>query len=855
VSFVVRLLAADLLTAVTLSFIGGIGLSSLLLLPSSPLVALISATIIAALTLYLQRRTFAAHVSLLGLFLLLGILHGSIADRPPSSPGHIFNLIEEKREAVVIATLISMPTDDGETGRATVEPESIRFADSPDFQATEGKILVRMLEPWPDSIVPGTMLALRLNLQRPSRFNTPGTFDYPAHLARLGIRVTGYLSSSAHIDKVATSPSLLHQLRFFPEQLRHTIGAAFDDFVPAPLNGMYRALVIGDQTQVDDATRNLFRDSGVMHILSISGLHFAIIATMLYMLSFWLLRRSTWLILHANVRKIAMLACLPILLFYALLAGMNVPVLRSLVMSCIAIVALCTDRRKSISTLLAAAALLILLVQPQALFTASFQLSFAAVASIALTAPALRRLTGSRKDQEAAHRPHVRRFLRWVAAALLVSVAATLGTAPLLLYHFNHLSLIAPLTNLLVEPLICLWSLPCALLAGLALPIAPDLAAALLHLGAPGLTISLEIMELFTRLPHSSIWLPTPRLGLIFAYYAALLLLVCQWRKNRALFVASAALLAGSSFLFILPPYELTKRFKKDLTVSFLDVGQGSATLLEFPGGYRVLVDGGGSSASSRTVGETVIAPFLWHKGITRLDHIIVTHPDSDHYNGLPFILERFSPPVLWTNHLATNNDQPYAQLLEQARRRQIQVSLPTKGERLEIGRGRLTCIRNLSTGSGTRPDKGEKRNDLGLVIQARLGNFALLFPGDIGKSIERELTDMDEDLAATILLSPHHGSKSSNSRTFLAAVAPEYLIVSAGGSQSAHFPHPQLELQCRELGITMMTTSRDGTIVTAADGNQFTIATSRKPGSDRHTTRQSGTEQEAMSKVAGSPP
>nr|WP_275888850.1 DNA internalization-related competence protein ComEC/Rec2 [Desulfoprunum benzoelyticum] len=802
-------------------------------IPPSPLAVLTGATMVVTLTFYLRRRTFAAHLSLLNLFLLLGVLHGIIANRSPSSPDHIFNLIEERREAVVIATLVSMPTYTDGTGRATVELESIRFADRPDFQRAEGKVLVRIMEPWPDFTVPGTMLALRLNLQRPSRFNTPGTFNYPAHLARQGIRVTGHLSSSAYITRIPASTKLLHQLRFFPERLRHTIGAAFDDFVPAPLNGIYRALVIGDQTQVDDATRNLFRDSGVMHILSISGLHFAIIATILYMLIFWLLRRSTWLILRANVRKTAMLACLPILLFYAFLAGMNIPVLRSLVMSCIAIVALCTDRRKSISTLLAVAALLILLVRPQALFTASFQLSFAAVAFIALTAPALRRLTGGKQDQESASSLYFQRFLHWVAAALLVSVAATLGTAPLLLYHFNHLSLIAPLTNLLVEPLICLWSLPCALLACLALPVSPDLASTLLHLGAPGLTISLKSMELFTQLPHSSAWLPTPRIWLIFVYYTAFLLLICHWRKNRTLFIAAVAFFTSISFLFIFPPYELTKRFKKDLTVSFLDVGQGSATLLEFPGGYRVLIDGGGSSASSRTVGETVIAPFLWHKGIARLDHIVVTHPDSDHYNGLPFVLERFSPAVLWTNSLAAN-DRPYAQLLEQARRQRMQVSMPTRGERLEIGRGRLKCIRNLSAGSGARPHTGVNRNDSGLVIQARLGRIALLFPGDISQSIERRLTDTDEDLAATILLSPHHGSKTSNSQTFLAAVAPEYLIVSASSRRSAHFPHPRLERQCEDLGITMMTTGRDGTIITVTDGNRFTIATSREPGSDR---------------------
>lgn len=853
-TFIAHLLSSYLLTTVILGFTGGIGLSALLPIQSSLLVALITGTMIGTLVLYLRHRTCAAHLSLLNLFLLLGVLHGISADRPPSSPDHIFNLIQDKREAIVIATLTSMATYDRTTGQATVELESVRFADQPQFQAAEGRVLVRTMEPWPDFTVPGTVLALRLTLQRPSRFNTPGTFNYPAHLARQGIRVTGYLSSAAYISRIQAPQPFLHRLRFMPERLRRQIGTAIDDSIPAPLNGIYRALVIGDQTRVDDATRNLFRDSGTMHILSISGLHFAIIATMLFGLTFWLLRRSTRLILHTNVRKTAMLACLPPLLFYAFLAGMNVPVLRSLVMSCIAIVALCTDRRKSISTLLAAAALLILLIQPQALFTASFQLSFAAVASIALTTPAVRRLTGGNKDQGSAARSYLHRFRRWLAAALLVSVAATLGTAPLLLYHFNHLSLIAPLTNLLVEPLICLWSLPLALLSCLALPIAPDLAAALLRIGAPGLTLSLETMNIFTLLPCSGAWLPTPSIWLIFSYYAVLLLLLCHRRKNSTLFIAAAAVFACILVLFILPPYELTKRFKKDLTVSFLDVGQGSATLLEFPGGYRVLIDGGGSSSSSRTVGETVIAPFLWHKGITRLDHIVVTHPDSDHYNGLPFILERFSPAVFWTNSLAAH-DRPYAELLEQARRQRLQVRMPTEGERFGIGRGRLRCIRNLSAGSGERPGKGEQRNDSGLVIQARLGRFALLFPGDIGRSIERGLTDMNEDLAATILLAPHHGSKTSNSQTFLAAVAPEYLIVSAGSRQPGHFPHPGLERQCEELGITMLTTGRDGTIVTATDGSRFTVSTSRNISDDRRAAGQNGTEQAVKSRVAESPP
>jgi len=290
-------------------------------------------------------------------------------------------------------------------------------------------------------------------------------------------------------------------------------------------------------------------------------------------------------------------------------------------------------------------------------------------------------------------------------------------------------------------------------------------------------------------------------------------------------------LFACTVLLLVFPPYELTKKLKKELIVTFLDVGQGSATLLEFPGGYRILIDGGGSSFSARTVGETVIAPFLWQKGITSLDQIIVTHPDADHYNGIPFLIRHFSPRLLWTN-TRSGHDRFYQELLAEAERLGVQVFVPDAGEQVgSQDKGVLRCLSNLAEEAGSK-GRGEEGagNDRGLVLQAMMGDFSILFPGDISLSGERQLIE-NEDAASTMLLSPHHGSKTSNSQDFLSAVHPRFMLVSASQGRSMFFPHPGLERQCSSLGISMLTTARSGTITAVTDGSHLRLSGYKRPG------------------------
>ncbi len=820
----ISLLSDFLLTAVTISFILGIGLSCRIEAPLGLFASLTALSCLVLLVCFFCHQRKSVLFALLLTFILLGILHGNLANRPPVNPSHIYNIIKEKREAVVIGNLASMVNYDGETSQALITLQAVRFVESPDFLTATGTITVRMKDQWPTDILPGMRLTARADLQRPSGFRTPGSFDYPASLARQDIWITGFIRSPAFLHRIEHSPSFFHSLRFFPEYLRHTIGVAIDKTVTLPLQGVYRALLIGDQTKVDDQTRALFRDSGCMHILSISGLHFAIIGSLLFFVVYWLLRRSEWLILHYNVRKIALFTCLPPLCFYAMLAGMNIPVFRSLIMSCTAILALCTDRRKSIAALLSFAALLILLVNPQSLFTISFQLSFAAIAAIALATPGLA-LFLKRPQKQKNKLPHLLRLRIWFLTALAVSVAATLGTAPLLLMNFNQLSLVGPLANLVVEPLICLWSLPLALLSCLTMPFSAKTTALLLQVGAPGLELSLKSMELFNALPLSSLWLATPHPLLVTAYYISLLYLVWSIYRKRAVPYRVALIFCLILFLFVASPAELAKKLKRDLTVTFLDVGQGSATLVEFPGGYRLLIDGGGATSSARGVGESVIAPFLWQKGITSIDQVIITHPDADHYNGIPFIIKHFSPSLLWTNTI-TGHDRFYSAFIEEAIQEGVLVILPEAGMRLPIqNKAGIRCFVNWGIDTGREGKAGPKKsNDSGLIVQARFDDFSVFFPGDISIAAEEELLKMGDNPISPILLAPHHGSKTSNSPAFLRTVQPRYLIVSAGRSGSRYFPHPGLEDLCNRHGITLLTTARSGTIEVVTDGKQFSL-------------------------------
>ncbi len=826
-------LSYHLLSSISLSFIIGIASTPILQhlhLSTSIVVILLSCLFVLATVLHLFKKDLSLFFLLLCLFFGIGILHAHLQSMPPADKNHIWNRITGKQEGVIIGTLLSMPGYDGKTTKIRISTKYLRLHDQDKLTPVTGDILLRIEGVWSEQFLPGNSLVIRADLKRPTGYNSPGSFDYSQYLARQDIWVTGFIRSPLFIKELSETTSLLHKLRFFPERIRVAIGREIDNRVSSELSSLYRAILLGDRSGVSEKALEQFKASGAMHILAISGIHMSVIGGLLFGLFYRILSLSETLLLKFNVKKSAALFCLPVLILYSMIAGFNPPVVRSVIMSTVVITGICIDRKKSAGELFFFAAFLILTFSPLQLFSASFQLSFTAVAAILFILPSLKKLlTGTTEDES--EQTVLRKIINWLLAGLLISTVATLATAPLSLYYFNRISLIGPITNLFLEPLICLWALSSGVIAIPFLFLFPPIGDFFLNLGSCGLDLALQLVSFFSSFHGSDLRLPTPSLLHIFFYYFLFLLLAFQaGQKNWISSGCFGLCLVVVSVLFYNPETFSITRNSRPFTLSFLDVGQGSSTFIEYPSGYRVLVDGGGSSyLKTTTVGERVIAPYLWQRGISHIDEIIVTHPDADHYNGLPFIANHFTPSGIWLNSLVSQNPF-FKQFQKHIEERGIMTRLGKEGLELRRHPELLHCIANSSSWSepGAFQDSRKGGNN-GLILRACANNLCLLLPGDISKQTERILVKKETSLRSNFLLSPHHGSATSNSERFLQAVQPDYMIVSAGKNKTDTFPHPGLSSLCDLNNIKILQTAQYGTIEIVATIEEYKIYGYRK--------------------------
>ena len=776
-------------------------------IPASPILLLLPPLIFLAGAVRYKRFPFRPLCILLALFCSAAILSDHTS-RPPGQGDDLYNTITAPADRIVTGTLAEMPAYDGESTRITLQTRTMTEPETGDTFAVTGKLLLRLSFPWPQEILPGDLVALRATLIRPNRYKTAGSFDYPAFLATRGIWVIGFVRSPVQLIGIEQDQTISHKVRYLPEKVRNTIGRFLDDRIQDNAHrGMYRALLLGDRSQIPDYLDEWYKGSGLSHILAISGLHLSLIGTLFFLLFYYLLRRSEYLTLRLPVKKTALVLCLPILIAYTFLAGLNAPSLRACLMASIGCLAFCSNRRKSPLPLVSGVALILLIAEPQQLYSASFQLSFSAVLAIFLILPALRILISGLSDQDNGFRSIPHTASRLVVASLLVSTAATLGTAPILLYHFHRFPLAGPIANLIVEPLICLWALPCGFLALPLIPWSPRLATMLLEVGGSGIDLANQIAAWVCSLPGGNLWLPSPSLSLIALYYCTLLLALgstgSRWLIRTLISLCFILVLAR----LLAPGIFTDNSGPEGIRVTFIDVGQGSATLVELSGGRTLLIDGGASSSKS-AIGERVIAPLLWTKGFTRLDGIIITHPDSDHYNGIPFLVEHFSPGFLWT---ATHNDSEagYGRLLALCQKRGVKIIVPEDGELLQFGRTHIRCLANTLA---AYPATTSSNN--GLVLRLQHKGLSILFPGDIEHATEQKLIDGLSLEPSDILLAAHHGSATSNSIPFLESIRPKAIIVSAGQSRKKIYPGQHLEHYGVENSIPLYTTHSDGSMV-----------------------------------------
>ena len=264
-----------------------------------------------------------------------------------------------------------------------------------------------------------------------------------------------------------------------------------------------------------------------------------------------------------------------------------------------------------------------------------------------------------------------------------------------------------------------------------------------------------------------------------------------------------------------------------DFRISVIDVGHGGASLLELPRGHTILIDGGGFADNSAfDVGERIIAPFLWRKKIRTIDTMILSHPNSDHLNGLIYIAEHFNVKKLLTNN-ETRDTVGYRQLMEVVSEHDISLPAYAEMERFK----RINGV-NLSFLYPPRDflerrktDKWRNSNNNSLVVKASFESTSFLFPGDIMAAAEEELVRLaGNELTATVLVAPHHGSRSSSSESFLSAVKPEVVIISSSHNRRFNFPHPAVVKRYENRGCTIYRTEINGAVHMATDGRHLEI-------------------------------
>jgi competence protein ComEC len=262
--------------------------------------------------------------------------------------------------------------------------------------------------------------------------------------------------------------------------------------------------------------------------------------------------------------------------------------------------------------------------------------------------------------------------------------------------------------------------------------------------------------------------------------------------------------------------------------VTFLDVGQGNAALVRFPGGKKMLIDGGGFGSGDFDVGKAVVAPFLWHNKIGKVDYLVLSHPEADHMNGLRFIAKEFQPEEFWHNEDQVET-QTFQELMGIIKSGNIKEMLPADLKEGVKNNGALVEILHPMSGgpADSGGGNGSRLNNHSLVLRITFAGKSFLFPGDLEKEGEKEmLANTEGEIRSHVLLAPHHGSKTSSSKAFLERVRPELCVVSAGKGVWRNFPHPTVEERLLEMGCRVLTTSKSGAVTIRISENDFEVET-----------------------------
>lgn len=675
----------------------------------------------------------------------------------------------------------------------------------------------------------GSIIKITGKLSAFERASNPGQFSAAEFYQ---ILKTDYRLYNAEILAFSTEYSNYRETLY---QIKKILALTLDEYFSPENASILRTMLLGERSQADAEIKALYQRNGIVHILTISGLHISIIG-----LTFYKLLRKVALPVY-----IAAPAAVIIMYSYGVMTEMGASSIRAIVMFSLRMAAGLLKRTYDLLTALAVAALLLLIDQPLYLFHSGFLFSFLAVLAIGLFIPVMNSQTaeGNKKpppDTAGRRRGLINRLtfvrqrlkrkyplLKYFSPLTKLKNAALSGFListfhlPVYFTFYYEFPLYSILLNLIVIPLMSLLMISgiMTMLFGLIFIPAAKITAVISNLI---LAFYERACLFFDELPYNRLILGKPDIWQLLIFIGIIILLLFIYKKIKQP-VRYAIYLTGIIILLI--------RFPGDLTITFLDVGQGDGIFIATPDRRHFLIDGGSTSVTK--VGEYRILPFLKSQGVARLDAWLISHPDLDHYSAFPELVDKIGRGGVKISSLilpdidAESKNENYLYLVDIAKEAEIAVMYIGQGQSVTFGKRDEITLYCLHPISGSYwPPKDTNAYSVNLLLE--YGGFSLLLTGDVEGLGERELKRYIEENGVaydtTILKVSHHGSRNSTDEAFLNLTNPTYAVISAGRNNLYGHPHRELLERLANAGAVTYITFESGAVTVKTDGNRMKI-------------------------------
>ena len=644
----------------------------------------------------------------------------------------------------------------------------------------------------------GRSVGASVTFRRPARYLNEGVADFERDLALSGMTLFGSVKSGLLVDILEDGSGIEETAASVRRHVRRSVErwVARHGAISA---GIVTAVLIGDRTGLPDEIRLRLQAAGTYHVIAISGGNIAILAG---------LTLAIFLVCGVSGRPAALMT-LCVLVAYAGVVTGGASVWRATLMAVLYLGARILDHHSPPWQALAVAVTLGVCVRPLDVRDAGFILTCGATA--ALLASATRVAPATRRH----------RVRRWLMASLAASFAVEIALLPVSAWTFSRVTSAGLLLNLVAVPLMAvvqIGGIAVSCLDGIGALASP--AGWIAHAAASGLVDSARLVELA---PWLAARVPPPSLVLIAAYYLGLAVALIGHGISRAcgagvLLVAAAAIVTGQ------PAGWLSDGDARGgLRVTTFDVGQGDATLVQFPDRSTLLVDAGGLpfGNSGFDVGSRVVSPALWAIGVRGLDTLLLTHGDPDHIGGARAIVDDFVPTRVWEG-IPVAGHRALQEVLDRAREEGAHVERRHAGEELRVGDVRVRVLHP------PQPDweRQRVRNDDSVVIELLYGDVAVLLLGDVGADIERSLLSRLTPARRRILKIAHHGSRTSTSRELLEHWRPQVAIISCGRGNTFGHPAPEVLRRLESIGAAIYRTDLDGQVTIETEGQGVSVRT-----------------------------